>query len=274
MKLQNREGVNYTRRLPEVVEAAGGIPYSFTGDGEAVYINPTTGKCEFTPCQRRCSTTDYGKMLFLKERFPITAVFFDLLSFKGKNIENEPLCVRKRHLMQLIKDYQATLPQYAHSTLFAAPCETVKRQEAWARVLKFGLEGLVVKDLESPYEHRRSWKWIKIKNWREMVCDVVGFKRGKGTRTNFFSSLVLAKDGKYVGSAGSGFNDVHLRVLKDHFSEQIIATRPFDIGEPYIPVKTSLQVEVKYYQLTENGIMRFPVFRRITAPEALANLFS
>lgn len=49
--LQNRHGIIYTRRLPELVLAMEKIPESFTIDGEVVYINPTTGEVEFTPCQ-------------------------------------------------------------------------------------------------------------------------------------------------------------------------------------------------------------------------------
>jgi len=49
--LWNRDGINYTARLPEIVQAAKRIPESFTMDGEAVYVNPKTGEAEFTPCQ-------------------------------------------------------------------------------------------------------------------------------------------------------------------------------------------------------------------------------
>jgi len=49
--LWNRDGINYTARLPEIVQAAKRIPGNFTMDGEAVYVNPKTGEAEFTPCQ-------------------------------------------------------------------------------------------------------------------------------------------------------------------------------------------------------------------------------
>lgn len=49
--LWNRNGINYTRRLPEIVAAAESTSGDFTIDVEVVYINPRTGKVEFTPCQ-------------------------------------------------------------------------------------------------------------------------------------------------------------------------------------------------------------------------------
>ena len=48
--IQNRHGINYTRRMPELAEAANQIPGNFTVQGEIVYINPD-GEIEFTPCQ-------------------------------------------------------------------------------------------------------------------------------------------------------------------------------------------------------------------------------
>jgi len=49
--LQNRHGINYTFRLPEVVDAAERVKGDFRLDGEIVFVNPKTLKVEFTPCQ-------------------------------------------------------------------------------------------------------------------------------------------------------------------------------------------------------------------------------
>jgi ATP-dependent DNA ligase len=49
--LQNRHGLIYTIRLPEIVAALKSIPGRWKIDGEVVWINPKTGQEEFTPCQ-------------------------------------------------------------------------------------------------------------------------------------------------------------------------------------------------------------------------------
>jgi len=49
--LINRHGIDYTHRLTEIVDAAKAIKGDFTIDSEVVFINPTTGEVEFTPCQ-------------------------------------------------------------------------------------------------------------------------------------------------------------------------------------------------------------------------------
>jgi len=49
--LINRHGIDYTRRLTELVDAAKQIKGDFIIDTEAVFINPVTKEVEFTPCQ-------------------------------------------------------------------------------------------------------------------------------------------------------------------------------------------------------------------------------
>jgi len=49
--LINRHGIDYTRRLTEIVDAAKAIKGDFTIDTEAVFVNQVTKEVEFTPCQ-------------------------------------------------------------------------------------------------------------------------------------------------------------------------------------------------------------------------------
>ena len=48
--IQNRKGVNYTRRLPEITEEAENIQGTFKIDGEICWFN-AEGISVFTPCQ-------------------------------------------------------------------------------------------------------------------------------------------------------------------------------------------------------------------------------
>lgn len=62
---------------------------------------------------------------------------------------------------------------------------------------------------------------------------------------------------------GSGFSDWELRRIKDIFDSSPRVAHPFDIGEPWVPVATNLRAEVKYYKVTDSGVLRFPVFLRL-----------
>jgi len=252
--LQNRDGIDYTRRLTEMVTAAEEIPGDFIIDTEAVYVNPETGREEFTPSQRRCSTQDWAKILWLRERYPITGMAFDILSHDGINVETLPYLKRKALLERLLDGHEGVLQFVQHRFDLAKHWDEVKQREG---------EGLILKDINSRYEHKRSYSWLKVKNWRFQVGEVVGFTAGKNSRAWFFGALVLAKDGKFIGTVGGGFNNWELRQVKDILTGSPKVDKPFDIGEPYTAVKTDLKVEVKYYQITENNVMRFPVFWRV-----------
>lgn len=259
VEIQNRDGVTYTRRLPELVQAASVILGDFTLDGEIVYIDPKTGRTEFTPCQRRCSTSDIGKVLFLKTRFPVQFRGFDLLEFEGQSVEEYRYLERKEQLKKMLCK--------------TAPSEAIKYvphrfdlEEFFEESKANQEEGIILKDVNSRYEPgRRSFNWLKVKNWRHEVCDVVGYTEGQNARSRFFGALVLAREGRFRGLVGGGFNDIELRRIRDLLRSRPTTAKPFEIGagEPYTAVDVKLKVEAKYYKITESGVMRFPSFIRV-----------
>jgi len=250
--LQNRRGIIYTVRLPEIVKALQPIRRQWTIDGEVVFINPKTGHEEFTPCQRRCAT--HYPDPYLREQFPVKMKAFDVLEVNGFNVEKAPYFKRKKYLWELLAGVDETVEYVQFEEDLA---------KAWNEAIQQDREGLIIKQYQSPYEHDRSYNWLKVKNWRFEACDVIGFTAGINSRSSFFGSLVLEKDGKFRGCAGSGFNDWELRKFKDIFADAARTPLRYSyaqVGEPYTPVKVNTQVLVKYYQVTENNVMRFPIF--------------
>ena len=250
--LQNRHGIIYTKRLPEIVKAAMAVPGDFRIDGEAVYINPKTGKIEFTPNQIRCST--HFPDFWLRQEIPMVHKAFELLELNGEDLTDKPYWRRKQLLERLILSNR-TIQYVPYHSDCEGHFENVKRAEE---------EGLVLKDLNSRYEYERSYSWLKVKNWRPPeTCHAVGFTAGKNARAHFFGSLVLEQNGVYRGKVGTGFNDWELRQIKDILSDAPRVAKPLDIGEAYTAVKTDLKVQVKYYKITENGVMRWPIFLKV-----------
>lgn len=78
----------------------------------------------------------------------------DLLHLGEKDYRTEPLKVRRRALEKLVKGQTLILPARRLSPNGFAP---------WAEVLHRGYEGMVAKDLESPYVGGRTLKWLKVK---------------------------------------------------------------------------------------------------------------
>jgi bifunctional non-homologous end joining protein LigD len=94
-----------------------------------------------------------------------------------------------------------------------------------------------------------------------------------GSRANHFGSLVLAvysineKKLKFVGHAGTGFNDQTLTELFSKLKELEAKSRPVD-KVPYLNratkwLKPTLVAEVKFDEWTPDGILRAPVFMRL-----------
>jgi len=253
VKLQNRHGADYSRRLIEFVEAAQKVNGDFILDGEACFVNPATGQVEFTPSQRRCATQDLGAQMYLRQKYPLVFKAFDIICYNGEDLTSLPYIERKMLLSKVIP-LRGTIEYVGFRADIKRFFEEVKAR---------GDEGIIIKRMDSRYEHERSFNWLKVKNWRDETCSVAGYTPGKNARTPFFGALVLAKNGKFRGCVGSGFNDWELRQIKDLLSDAPKVSPPFDIGEPYTAVKTNVKVEIKFYKVTEADVLRFPVFRRI-----------
>jgi len=181
---------------------------------------------------------------------------FDIIRLGSEELANTKYLERKQILSKLLVNAPPTFQYVPH---------TFDLERKWEEeVIQRGEEGLILKDVNSPYEYERSFKWLKIKYWKPPeVCDVVGYTPGKNARRSFFGSLVLAQNGKFKGCVGSGFNDWELRQIKDQLTDAKRVARQFDIGEDYTAVDIKLRVEVQYYKHTDKGVMRFPVFLRI-----------
>ncbi|MCL6579779.1 MAG: hypothetical protein K6T73_10465 [Candidatus Bathyarchaeota archaeon] len=95
----------------------------------------------------------------------------------------------------------------------------------------------------------------------------MGYTKGENARSQFFGSLVLAKDGEYIGCCGSGFNSLELYKVWDILRDAPRKAKPFPdyvVGEDYVAVDTTLRVVVKYYKQSDStGVLRFPIFHAI-----------
>lgn len=75
-------------------------------------------------------------------------------------------------------------------------------------VYQSGLEGLIVKDLNSPYTVGRSKAWLKLKAVLDCDLSIVDFTEGTGKRMDLFGSIICeSADKKLRVSVGSGFSD-------------------------------------------------------------------
>ncbi len=228
-------------------------------DGEIVTLDDE-GRPSFELLQRRMHVTDPGEAARLAEALPATFVVFDLLRLDGDDVTALPLVERRARLDALA----VAGPSWVTSPSFGDDPGVVL-DVARTR----GLEGVVVKRLDSPYRPgRRSREWIKTKLLQRDDFAVGGWFPGRGRRQDALGALALgvADDGglRFVGRVGTGFSDAELDRLRRRLDRLATHRSPFVAGPapgPGLhPVHPALIVEVAYGQWTAGNVLRHPSY--------------
>ncbi|MEJ7674556.1 MAG: hypothetical protein WKF59_18130 [Chitinophagaceae bacterium] len=130
------------------------------------------------------------------------------------------------------------------------------------------LEGIMAKKADSQYYMgRRTNEWLKIKNNKTQEAIIAGYTAPGGSR-KYFGALVLGiKEGsglKYIGHTGSGFNQQSLKEMWDLLQPLKQDTSPFQekvkTNMPVTWVKPKLVCEIKFTEVTREGMLRHPIF--------------
>ncbi len=264
LELQNRNQRDATDSYPELQHIKSTIKAKTAIiDGEIVVLREN-GVPDFGSLQNRFGVEDLKHVRVLSKTNPVTYVAFDLLHLNGRDIVNEPLVARKKHLRSIIMDGPYLL--YG---------EHIERYgiRFFQRATRNGLEGTIAKEAKSHYiPGLRTDYWVKIKKTSTIDCVVVGWTEGEGARSVTFGSLILAAydaDGKlrHMGNVGGGFSDKALQNLKPKLAGIEKKTEtidgPVDSPTPVTWVKPKIVVEVVYMSLTHDGRLRFPRFSRL-----------
>ena len=86
----------------------------------------------------------------------------------------------------------------------------LKDKEINQKAIDGGYEGIMIKDLNAPYECKRSVAWLKLKPFIEVSLTVVETEEGTGKNVGKMGALVCEgiDDGKTIRvNVGSGFTD-------------------------------------------------------------------
>jgi DNA ligase D-like protein (predicted ligase) len=179
---------------------------------------------------------------------------FDVLWLSGRDLTPLPLDDRRAIL--------DALPLHP-------PLERVARltdQAPWERACKEGWEGVVAKRRDSPYEHRRSPHWLKMKCEATQELVVGGFTDPQGGRVGLGALLVgyfQGADFVFAGKVGTGFDRKLLLELRGRLDALEVAAPPFTkaIGLPRLRmhwVRPEVVVQVGFMEWTPDGKMRHP----------------
>jgi ATP-dependent DNA ligase len=179
---------------------------------------------------------------------------FDILWLDGRSTTELPLEERRA----LLKTLTFTGP--------LRRVELLKEDEPWERARTEGWEGVIAKRRGSPYEHRRSRHWLKMKCEASQELVVGGFTDPQGARVGLGALLVGYYQGDdlvFAGKIGTGFDTKLLLDLRKRLDAIEIPKTPFTIakGLPKLRahwVKPSIVVQVSFIEWTGNNKLRHP----------------
>jgi len=145
VRLITRGSYNWTSRYPWIVEAARKNRHrQFVIDGEAVMLGVD-------------GASDFNALHSGKQNEEVQLYAFDILALDGDDLRDLPLSMRKTNLARLL----ARRPD----GIFVAPFEQGEiGPELFRAACDMGLEGLVSKRRDRPYQAGRSTHWVKVKN--------------------------------------------------------------------------------------------------------------
>ncbi len=289
-----------THMFPEIIRAADNLGVeSIILDGEAIAYDPNTG--EFLPFQQTIKRRRKYNVVEKAAEIPLKFFVFDILFLNGESYLEKSLASRRSTLEDILQKDNDTL-QLASQEL-VTNAETLRKLRRQA--IEQGLEGLVVKDLESTYEAgSRGYTWIKYKRERkgklEDTIDVVilGYYGGKGRRSElgigaFLAGVYNAERGRIesIAKIGTGLSDEDWRKVKEICDEKELSEKPRDVflSKELVPdvwTETEIIVEVQADEITrspahtagmgdEDGLgyaLRFPRFVRWRSDKSLSNI--
>jgi len=260
VRLLSRSGETITARYPEIIPMGRALGSTeVVLDGEIVALDDK-GRPSFEEIQQRMGLTSESEIRRKMKEVPVTYMVFDVMWKDGHSLLKEPYATRRKTLEGL--------------KLKGASWQTPPHEKGGGPAMleasrKAGLEGIMGKKLDSPYEPgRRSGLWVKVKNRMGQELVIGGWLEGEGKRLGLPGSLLVGyyDDGEFVyaGKVGTGFTDATLEKLSELMKPLERETSPFDKGSPPKGVhfvEPKLVGEFEFVEWTKSGQLRAPAFK-------------
>lgn len=215
IRLFSRRLENITGHYPDAIELVRSNVKGkeLVAEAEIVAVNLESG--EYLPFQELMHRRRKHGVQQAMQQFPIALNLFDLLYFEGRDYTLESYRTRRDLLESIVEENDRIR---AVPALVASKAEEI--EEFMEKAISEGCEGVVIKDLESPYRAgAREFAWIKLKReYRSELTDtldlvVIGGFHGRGRRAGTLGTYLLAAYDSRAGTfqttckIGTGFTD-------------------------------------------------------------------
>ncbi len=283
VRMFSRNLEEMTHMFPELIEATlkQVKAKNVILDTEALAYNPESE--EFLPFQETTKRRRKHGIEEAQKALPLKAFVFDILYKDGEQLLDKPLTERIKILEKLLPDDDVLIRTKNHTV------EDPKiLQGLLDDAISKGLEGLVIKKLQSPYEAGgRNFNWVKLKKHSAgeltdtIDCVLLGYITGKGKRIEFGAGALLV--GVYdkdrdefvsISRIGTGLSDDEWREIHKRADKIKVDHKPARVNstiEPSVWITPKIVIEVLADEITrsplhtagktetENGFaLRFP----------------
>ncbi|MFQ5870930.1 MAG: ATP-dependent DNA ligase [Candidatus Geothermarchaeales archaeon] len=266
----------FSRRLSDVTASLRDVAQAVSSEidshrvlfeGEVVAVDVEGRPLPFQDLMRRFGRIrDIGKAV---SRIPVVLRLFDVLLLDDEILIDRPY-----------EDRYSILRDAVPENLLAERIVTSSQEEAQAfyeKALRAGHEGIVVKNLESPYSlGRRGKHWMKVKKADALDLVILGSDWGHGKRTGWLSDYYLAAydpDGEgfqIVGKTFRGLTDAEIRQMTGELLGLKTRSDRYTVWvEPRIVVEVAfdeIQKSLKYPSGYALRLARIKRIRRDKAP--------
>jgi bifunctional non-homologous end joining protein LigD len=252
VKLMTRNQNDWTKKFPHLIKEILKLKLkNAIFDGELTALN-TDQRSDFQILQNSIQNKDTSALVYH---------VFDLIYLNGADFTAIRLLDRKCILHQLIPTANGMIRYSDHIIgngilIFKKSCQ-------------LSLEGIVSKNINSPYLQTRTHDWLKLKCIERQEFIVVGFTKPAGKRS-YFGSLLLGVYSKnnqllYCGKVGTGFTEESLQNMRKLLRKYITSKIPFIVPPASVGQVTWVQpkiiVEVEFKEWTQDGLLRHPSFK-------------
>ena len=254
----SRNGKDWTEKFPTLAQALKTFPVTTAIlDGEVVVVD-SAGRSSFQKLQQSMGGGGQeGAPAFVFE-------IFDLIYLDGYSLSQTPLRDRKQVLEKLLASAKAK------GSLRYSDHVEGNGLRFFKQACDYGIEGIVSKLADSPYESTRNRNWLKTKCIKRQEFVIAGYTPSKKGFPGF-GALVLGVYDKgklvYSGRVGTGFSikqRLELQKKLDRISQSSMpfAVKPKDPGlrEAHW-AKPQLVAEVEFAEWTADGSIRHPSFQ-------------
>ena len=258
VSLRTRNGNDWTAKFPSIAAELKRLPArDAVIDMEAVVLD-AKGRSSFQALQAALGIGG--------DRESIVAYAFDLLEVDGHDATAEALTARKKRLRSMLGAGAGNL-RY---------CDHVVGQgrRMSARACSMGLEGIISKQCQAPYEPGRGGKWLKIKCTKRQEFIILGYSAPRSGERAFGALYIgyrMHGSLKFAGKVGTGFSmrnarELHARLNQVAVGEAVIARAdaPGVAAAEWRSiqwVKPTLLCEVAFTEWTTDGKVRHPSFQ-------------